>query len=74
MAAAAMLILTVTVHFSAMRMHREIARVVAPAQEDSVDLQELRAALNDDELLMQQAELWTAEEQRQALRAGAQTR
>lgn len=74
MAAAALLMLTVTVHFSATRMHREIARVVASAQEDSVDLLELRAALNDNELLIQQAESWTAEEQRQALRAGAQTR
>jgi hypothetical protein len=68
MAAAAMLILTVVLQFSTAQMNRETARVVSAMEADVDDLAALRIALDGNELLIRQAELWTLQRQRSALR------
>jgi hypothetical protein len=72
-AAAALLVVTVTAQLSTARTHRATARLVAPLEPAS-DLEALNAALGGDELLLRQAELWTAEQRRLAPDAETQSR
>ena len=73
-AAAALLALTVGLQVSTMRTSRAITRAVAPVQAEGSDLTELRAALEDDELLLRQAEALTEQDQREANRAETSAR
>jgi len=73
MAAAAMVLLTVTLQFSTARLNRETARVTSTSETGAADLAALRAALDDNELLIRQAELWTLQAQN-ALRTGSDPR
>jgi anti-sigma-K factor RskA len=66
-AAAAVLALTIGLHMSTVRADREIRRLVAPAESDRTSLPGLRAVLGDDDSLMQQSALWTAQERRNAV-------